>query len=434
MRKASFYTLGCKVNQYETQALKEQLEKMGYEIVEENQFADIYIINTCTVTNLSDKKSRQLIRRAKRLNEDSVVVVIGCYAQVSPEEVKAIEGVNIVAGTNEKNNVIKYIEDYYKDDRQLVKVQDTNELVEFEEMFITGMEARTRAFIKIQEGCNQFCSYCIIPYARGSVRSRKLQDITNEAKGLVAKGYKEIVITGINAALYGQDNDEGTLIDVIEGINEIEGSFRIRFSSIEPAVIQGNFERLFNCEKLCSHIHLSLQSGSNHILKLMNRKYTKEEYIKVVEKLREKRPGFSVTTDIIVGFPNESEEDFQESCKIVEDVAFGKVHVFKYSKRDGTVAADMKNQVEPAIKSKRSEELISLSSEVAIKFNEANIGKTTDVLFEMYNEKTGYYEGLTDNYIRVFCESEIDIRNKFAEVILEKIYDDGLIGKISKIN
>lgn len=416
------------MNQYETQAIKEKFIDNGYEIVHEDDYADVYIINTCTVTNLSDRKSRQYIRRAKRINPDSIVIVTGCYAQMSPEEIKKIEDVNLVVGTNEKNGILEYVEMVQKNNK-LVKVKEYEDIIDYEEMKIQGMGERTRAYIKIQEGCNQFCSYCIIPYARGNIRSRAMDDIINEAKTLISNGYKEIVITGINAALYGVDNGQGTLLDVIEKIDGLEGKFRIRLSSLEPAFFDDKYiDRLMSYKKLCSHIHLSVQSGSNRILKSMNRKYSAEEFAAIVKGLRERRQDMNITTDIIVGFPGETEKDFDETCDFVTKMNFGKVHVFKYSKRKGTKAADMTDQVEDAVKSKRSDILIEISDKAARSFNEKFINRELEVLFEAKNEKTGCFEGLTDNYIKVCCKSELDLCDRFAYVKISGIMDDGLIG------
>ncbi|MCG8482882.1 MAG: tRNA (N(6)-L-threonylcarbamoyladenosine(37)-C(2))-methylthiotransferase MtaB [Clostridia bacterium] len=431
MKKASIYTLGCKVNQYESQAIKEQFEKKNYEIVKENEYADVYVINTCTVTNLSDRKSRQIIRRAKRMNPESIIVVTGCYAQINPDEVKEMAEVDAVVGINQKNNIVQYVEDL-KEKEKTVDVKKLQEIKEFEDMSITQMNTRTRAYIKIQEGCNQFCAYCIIPYARCSIRSRKIKSIVEEAENIINNGIQEIVITGINAALYGADaKEEGTLLDVIEQINNIEGKFRIRLSSIEPAVITDEYmNQLMRYDKLCSHIHLSLQNGSQKILERMNRRYSVKEYEKIVRKLKEKRSDMNITTDIIVGFPGETEDDFLKTCRLVETIGFGKVHVFKYSKRKGTKAAEMKPQVDGITKSKRSSELIHVSETVASKFNEQFIGSMLEVLFEIKNQSTGYYEGLTDNYIKVYCKSDTNIENQFVKVMMTELFEDGLKGII----
>lgn len=431
LKKVSIYTLGCKVNQYESQAIKEQFENNGYEIVEEHEdaYADVYVINTCTVTNLSDRKSRQLIRRAKRINPDCFIVVTGCYAQINPDEIKKMMEVDAVIGINQKNHIVEYIENI-KNREKYVAIQELHDIKQFEDMNITQMNARTRAYIKIQEGCNQFCSYCIIPYARGDIRSRKMESIINEAKNIIDNGFREIVITGINAALYGADTTEKwSLLDVIEQINNIEGKFRIRLSSIEPAVITDEFmTQLMNNDKLCSHIHLALQHGSQRILEKMNRRYSVNQFENIVNKLKEKRSDINITTDIIVGFPGETEEDFSKTYEFVKKIGFGKVHVFKYSKRKGTKAAEMESQIEGSIKNKRSSQLIEVSEKTAKRFNKQFIGTTQEVLFEIKNEKTQYYEGLTDNYIKIYCKSEKDLVNQFAKVKLAEEFEDGIKG------
>lgn len=435
--KIAFHTLGCKVNQYETQALKEKFLQRGYEIVGENDYADVYVINTCTVTGLSDRKSRQFIRRVKKINPDSITAVIGCYAQVSPDEAKNIEGVNIVAGTNEKNKLPEYIEEYVNGVKCHIKKLE--QLTEYEETgIITSMDSRTRAYIKVQEGCNQFCSYCIIPYARGSVRSRAKEDIIREAENLIRQGFKELVLTGINTALYGlekgcseKEDDVYGIEVIVKLLNELQGDFRIRLGSLEPNVIDVNYaRRLLKYERLCPHLHLSLQSGSDNILKEMNRSYGSNDYLKLINMLKEHDPGYGITTDIIVGFPGESEEDFQESCRMVEKAGFCKVHVFKYSKREGTKAAVMKGQISPEVKAGRSEELIHIADAAARKFFTQNIGTVRRVLLERYDSRTGLLEGLSDNYLKVYCKGEEGQCNSFANVELIELYHDGVKGNI----
>lgn len=451
--KIAFHTLGCKVNQYETQALKEKFLQRGYEIVGDNDFADIYVINTCTVTGLSDRKSRQFIRRVKKINPGSITAVIGCYAQVSPDEAKNIEGVNIVAGTNEKNNLPDYIEEYVRSKGVDCHIRDWDQLTEYEETgIITSMDSRTRAFIKVQEGCNKFCSYCIIPYARGTVRSRAKEDIIKEAESLIRQGFKELVLTGINTALYGMElrdcdevtdrsgkfshNEEEGLYGievVVNALNKLPGDFRIRIGSLEPNVIDSIYTaRLMKYDRLCHHLHLSLQSGSDRILRDMNRCYTARGYQDLVQLLKEHDPNFGITTDIIVGFPGETEEDFRDSCAMVEESEFCKVHVFKYSKREGTKAAGMKNHISPEIKTARSAELIRISDAAAKKFFTGNIGTTRRVLLEQYDKKTGLLEGLSDNYIKVYCEGGESQCNSFADVELIEFYRDGVKGRIKR--
>lgn len=443
----SFYTLGCKVNQYETQMLKERFSQAGYDIAGEEEFADIYVINTCTVTNLSDRKSRQFIRRMKKINPDAVIAVTGCYAQTDPEAAAEIDGVCVVAGTNEKAELVKYVEEYISENGQkrvnvAAHILPYDELSEYEETgIITSMDSRTRAYIKVQEGCDRFCSYCIIPYARGKVRSRSLKDIVAEAKQLVSNGFKELVLTGINTALYGADigADENGLKGVeslIAAINSIEGDFRIRLSSLEPNVVDvDTVKKLSKYDKLCHHMHLSIQSGSSSVLKRMNRRYDYAEYEKIAEAMKESDPNYAITTDIIVGFPGETEEEFEESLKAVREIGFSGVHVFRYSKRRGTKAAEMKDQIDGNKKNERSKKLIQAASATADEFNRRNIGSIRRVLFERADKESGFIEGHSDNYIKVYCsidsindyESYID---NFADVYMEKTYDDGLIGKI----
>ena len=446
MKKIAFYTLGCKVNQYETQALKEKFVSLGYEIVGEQEIADVYVINTCTVTGLADRKSRQYIRRIKKNHPQSITAVIGCYAQTRPEEVKAIDGVDIVLGTNEKNNLPNYVEAFFENrGEQLSHIKAYEELNEYEETgVITSMESRTRAYLKIQEGCNQFCSYCIIPVARGSIRSRRLEEIKKEAENLIAKGFKEIVITGINTALYGAENGlkstgEGEeavfgVEAVIRLLNEIPGEFRIRLGSLEPTVINAAYvKRLLTYEKLCPHMHLSLQSGSDKILSLMNRHYNREAYQEIVKVLRQHDPGYGLSTDIIVGFPGETENDFNESVDLVEKIGYSKVHVFPYSQRDGTRAAGFSDQISPKVKKERAAKLTAKSEAAAIKFHQSLCGTTRKVLFEEYSEKDSEIQGLSDNYIRIYCsvsdaQKAEALLHRFADVQLITPYKDGIKG------
>lgn len=443
--KIAFHTLGCKVNQYETQALKEKFMNKGYEIVGEDEYSDIYIINTCTVTGLADRKSRQFIRKVKKINPESVTAVIGCYAQVSPEEAKAIEGVNIVVGTNEKNRLIDYIENYVNTNSDNVDchINRLEQLTEYEETgIITSMDSRSRAYIKVQEGCNRFCSYCIIPFARGTVRSREKDEIIKEAQSLIGQGFKEIVLTGINTALYGTDNmkinglmrylEEVYGIEVIVNlINGLTGDFRIRLGSLEPNVIHKEYaKRLLKYERLCPHMHLSLQSGSDRILSAMNRSYNIEEYMQLVNILRDHDSGYGITTDIIVGFPGETEKDFEESCRLVQKAGFCKVHVFKYSKREGTKAANMSDHIAPEIKKRRSDKLIRIAEETANKFFLSQLGTVRKVLFEKYDEATGLLDGLSDNYIKVFSNGDKNMEGKFVLVELFEPCNGGVKGKI----
>ena len=430
--KVAFHTLGCKVNQYETEAMKEQFTASGYEISGEEEFADVYVINTCTVTNLADRKSRQYIRKMKRVNPDAIIAVTGCYAQVSPDEVSRIEGVNIVAGTNEKQNIVKYIEEYRRNNSiNQCHIRAYEELNHYESSgIITSMESRTRAYIKIQEGCNRFCSYCIIPFARGKVRSRNLDEIVEEAETLINKGFREIILTGINTALYGEDLGYGGIEPLIARLNNIDGQFRIRLSSLEPTVINSDYVKgLLKYEKLCPHLHLSIQSGSDHVLERMNRRYNREEYLDIVRVLKEHDPLYGITTDIIVGFPGETEEDFEDSLRIVDEAGFCKVHAFKYSRRKGTKAAEFKDQIPGEIKNSRSHRLIEKADAQAQNFFRSCEGKVRPVLFEEFAED-GIITGYTDNYVKVYAEGTEDMLNRFYNVKLLKEYKEGMKGGI----
>ena len=450
--KVSFYTLGCKVNQYETQMLRERFADAGYETVGEDDPADIYIINTCTVTNLSDRKSRQRIRRVKKMNGDAVIVVTGCYAQTDAEAGAAIPGVSVVAGTNEKAHIVEFVEDYLRrrdhdgeqgsrrSEKAEIHVLDYENLTGYEETgCITSMDSRTRAYIKIQEGCDRFCSYCIIPYARGKVRSRELGEIVAEARNLVNAGFKEIVLTGINTALYGYDREEKSgrrgVEAAVAAISGIEGDFRIRLSSLEPNVVdEETARRLTAYPKLCPHMHLSLQSGSDSVLRRMNRRYDIEAYQRIVSVFRQSDPLFAVTTDIIAGFPGETEEEFQESLETIRRIGFSRVHAFRYSARRGTAAAVMPDQISGTVKSLRMEKLISLAEEEAQRFFLKNIGTRRRVLFERYDAGESMLNGFTDNYIHVYCSVPQDQAEKylngFAFVLLKEIHEDGLLGEI----
>jgi threonylcarbamoyladenosine tRNA methylthiotransferase MtaB len=434
--KIAFHTLGCKVNQYETQILKEKFINKGYKLSEEGEVTDIYIINTCTVTALSNKKSKQFIRKALRENKNAVIVVTGCFAQINPDEAMSIEGVSIVCGTNEKNNIVEYVEKFLLDKKKISKIKNYDELSYYEETgIIHDMDSRTRAFVKIQEGCNCFCSYCIIPFARGPVRSRELNDIITEVKTLVDSGYKEVVLTGINTALYGFETGKLKLSELVKAVNDIEGEFRIRIGSLEPNVIGvSHLNNLLKYDKLCHHMHLSLQSGSDKILKEMNRNYDASTFSSLIKNLREFDDLYSITTDIIVGFPGETEEDFNESMNIVKSSQFGKVHIFKYSKREMTKASTLENQIPSAIKTQRSNTLAELADKTSKEFLERNIGSVSKVLIEEINLKENQIIGYSDNYIRVYIDSSTakleENMNKFQKVYLLEIYKDGLKGKI----
>ncbi|HPT91027.1 MAG TPA: tRNA (N(6)-L-threonylcarbamoyladenosine(37)-C(2))-methylthiotransferase MtaB [Acetivibrio sp.] len=432
MKRVAFCTLGCKVNQYETEALSGIFRKAGYNVVDFEEEAEVYVINTCTVTNLSDRKSRQMIRKAKKNNKNSVVIVVGCYAQTAPEEVSKIEGVNMVIGTKDKGKIIEYIKEMETGGDKLNFVEDVMKVREFEELGVDVYRERTRAFIKIQEGCNQFCSYCIIPYARGPVRSREEKNILNEITSLARKGYKEVVLTGIHIASYGKDIKTTSLIDIVKKVHEIEGIERIRLGSIEPTLINEEFiESIKSLKKVCPQYHLSLQSGCDRTLKRMNRKYTTQDYRKSVALLRENIKDVAITTDIMVGFPGETDEEFEETYRFLQEIFFASMHVFKYSPRKGTSAATYPNQVSPEKKEERSNMLINLAFDMKVSYNKGYIGKVLPVLFEQeVKEMEGYVEGLTPNYIRVVCEGNGELEGKILNVLLKEAVSDYMTGEI----
>ncbi len=428
MIKVAFHTLGCKVNQYETEAMIEQFIKNGYEIVGFKEHADIYIVNTCTVTSLSDKKSRQMIRRGKRINPDAFVVAVGCYAQIAPQELEKIEDIDIIIGNIDKNKIVEIIQEHPKLKDRL-HVYDIYGLKAYEEMSVDNVYDKIRAFIKIQDGCNQYCSYCIIPYARGNIRSRDKDNIYREVKNLADKGYKEVVLTGIHIASYGKDINDIGLFDLIDYIHDIDGIERIRVGSLEQNIIDEKFIAIANdIPKLCPHFHLSLQSGSTTVLKRMNRKYTADEFKDKTKIIREIFPKASITTDIIVGFPGETEIEFQETLNFVNEIEFSDVHVFKYSKREGTKAAVMDNQVDESIKQKRSEILIRETEEIKSRYYKQFMNKEIKVLFEMKNDE--FWIGHTSEYIKVKAKSENDLTNEIKIVNLVDIQDEYMIGNI----
>ena len=402
--------------------------KKGYEIVENTQKADIYIVNTCTVTNMSDRKSRQMLRRVKELNPKAIVVASGCYVQVAKKELENIKEIDLILGNNEKNKIVGYIEKYIKDKNNQLEIEDvmqTKEFVDFGEVTYTE---KTRAVIKIQDGCDRFCSYCIIPYARGRVRSRKPENVISEIEKISKEGIKEVVITGIHVASYGKDfKEKFGLIDLLEEINKLNGIERIRLSSIEPTIIDEEFlERLTKLEKICPHFHLSLQSGCDETLKRMNRRYTTTKFKEIVGLLREYYNDVILTTDVIVGFPGETEEEFNKTYKFLEEIKFYKMHVFKYSQRKGTKAAEMKNQIDGKVKEERSHKLLELSDKNELEYNQKYIGEEVDVLFE--EEKEGIYKGHLKNYILAYLENcDENLENKIIKVKIEKAEKDHVV-------
>lgn len=432
MKTVAFYTLGCKVNQYETQAITELFEKSGYNRVDFSEPSDIYVINTCSVTSMSDRKSRKIIHRAKKTNPGSVVVVTGCYAQTSPENVLNIEGVNLIVGTKDRAKIVELVEKIKPCEKKssVVSIMDTHT---FEELSVNSYTERSRAFIKIQEGCNQFCSYCIIPYARGPIRSRLPEKITEEAKRLAESGFSELVLVGIHIASYGLDLKTTDLADIIGKVNQIEKIKRIRLSSIEPMTLNSEFiAKIKNCNKLCPHFHISLQSGSDSTLKRMNRKYTTARFESIVEGIRSAFCDVSITTDIMVGFPGETDTEFEESYNFAKKMQFSDMHVFSYSPRQGTSAAKMQNQIEPAIKHQRSEKMISLANDMKNSYLKKFIDRSLDVLFEQpANYKKGYFEGKTNNYISVAVKSDTDICGKILPVRLIEIEGGYVLGELT---
>ena len=410
--------------------MAEQFIDNNYEIVNFEEFADVYIINTCTVTNMSDRKSRQIIRRAKQINPNSILVATGCYAQTAKEELEKITDIDLIVGNTEKKDIVKIVEEYRDNkNRERVKMSDINKQKEFVDFGSVTYTEKTRAVIKVQDGCNNFCSYCIIPYAKGRVRSRKLESVVKEITEIAAKGIKEVVITGIHVASYGIDFDNNTrLIDLLEAIQKIDGIERIRLGSLEPNIITEEFvNRLKKVTKMCDHFHLSLQSGCDETLKRMNRKYTAETFEKEVNLLRKTFPDVALTTDVIVGFPGETEEEFNETYKYLSKIRFTKLHVFKYSPRKETVAAKMKNQIDSTVKEKRSHKLIELSNECEIEFLDRYVGKELKVLFEKQDGE--YIKGHTTNYLVVKAK-ETELENQIKDVKIVSRDNLELIGEM----
>ncbi len=432
-KKASIVTLGCKVNQYETDAMCAMLKEAGVSIVSTKEKADIYIVNTCSVTNMAERKSRQMLHRAKRKNPDVVVVAVGCYAQVGKEELIADGHIDLIIGNNKKKDLIGILEEYQPKEKPETEVLDIASDQEYEELHVDHLNSHTRAYIKVQDGCNQFCSYCIIPYARGRVRSRKKEDVLEEIRGLAGKGYQEFVITGIHVTSYGTDLGEIRLIDLLEEISKIEGVRRIRLGSLEPGFITKDvLRRLSRLENFCPHFHLSLQSGCDTVLKRMNRKYTMEE---IREKCRMIRQYFNqpaLTTDIIVGFPGETEEEFEETRNFLEEICLYEMHIFKYSIRKGTRAAKMQDQVPDQIKAKRSDILLEMSKNHQETFEKAQLGQTKEILMEEeVHGRKNWYTGHTREYVKAAVYSEKNLENQMVNVQLETISPDGYVeGKL----
>ncbi len=424
MKKAALHNLGCKVNAYETEAMQEMLEQNGYEIVPFQEGADVYIINTCTVTNMADRKSRQMIHKARKMNPEAVVVAAGCYVQTAEMQEKLDPDIDIVIGNNRKQDLIRILAEYWKEEtlhpEQVEELIDINHTKEYENLTLDRTAEHTRAYIKVQDGCNQFCSYCIIPFARGRVRSRKAQDVTDEVRRLAENGYKEVVLTGIHLSSYGMDLEKKEdLLHLIQSVHEVEGIERIRLGSLEPRIITEEFaETLASLPKICPHFHLSMQSGCDETLKRMNRRYTSAEYFEKCEILRSAFEHPALTTDVIVGFPQESEEEFEITRKFIEKVNFYETHVFKYSKRQGTKAAAMEGQIPEPVKGTRSAELIRIGKEHKKAFESWYIGKEIAVLFEEEIERDGQkiWVGHTREYIKVALQSEENLQNCIRKV------------------
>ena len=431
MKKAALHNLGCKVNAYETEAMQHLLEEAGYEIVPFTQKADVYVINTCSVTNMADRKSRQMLHKAKKNNPDSIVVAAGCYVQTSEKEVLNDLSVDIVIGNDRKHDLVRLLEEYSLD-----SVNDTVDDIndgkhDFEELFIDQTKEHTRAFIKVQDGCNQFCSYCIIPYARGRVRSRRFEHVIAEVERLAANGFKEVVLTGIHLSSYGVDFEEATgLLELIQAVNAVKGIERIRLGSLEPKIVTEHFaSELSKLDKICPHFHLSLQSGCDATLKRMNRKYTTKEYERGCELLRKYFVHPAITTDVIVGFPGETEEEFEQTKAYLEHIHFYEMHIFKYSKRKGTRAAVMPDQIDEQIKAARSEKLIALGHDMSKEFRKFYIGKNEEVLFEekaVIDDKE-YFVGYTKEYVKVAKETDENLENQIVSGRISGMLTDEIL-------
>ena len=405
-KKVALHNLGCKVNAYEVEAMQQLLEKAGYEIVPFTEGADVYLINTCTVTNIADRKSRQMLHKAKKMNPDAIVVAAGCYAQADTEKLKEDNAVDLILGNNQKTQIVEVLEEYEKEHSKQVQVIEINHTKEYEELSIEQTAEHVRAYIKVQDGCNQFCTYCIIPFARGRVRSRKIADVLREVETLASKGYKEVVLTGIHLSSYGVDfskEERESLLSLIQAVSKVEGIQRIRLGSLEPRIITEEFlEGIVATGKVCPHFHLSLQSGCNKTLKNMNRRYSAQEYAEKCELIRKYYPAPALTTDVIVGFPMETEEDFEESYEFVKNIHFYETHIFKYSRRHGTKAASMDGQLTEAAKAQRSDRMLELHEIRAREYEEAMIGKKMELLLEEEIEIDGrpWYVGHSREYVR----------------------------------
>lgn len=433
MRTAALHNLGCKVNSYETEAMQQLLEEAGYEIVSFHEKADVYIINTCSVTNIADRKSRQMLHRAKKQNPEAVVVAAGCYVQSAAEELKADLAVDVIIGNNKKQDLVPILEEYFKDRTDSSHVIEINETHEYERLSIHKIADHTRAFLKVQDGCNQFCSYCIIPYTRGRVRSRRPEEVVAEVRELAAAGYQEVVLTGIHLSSYGVDfkeEENENLLSLIRQVHEVEGIRRIRLGSLEPRIITDDFAKaLASMPKFCPHFHLSLQSGCDETLKRMNRHYTTEEYAAGCDILRRYFDNPAITTDVIVGYPGETEEEFEATKAFLERIGFYEMHIFKYSRRAGTRADRMPEQVPEQIKNVRSEALLLLEKQMSKAYRESFLGKKKTVLLEEKTEIEGraYMIGHTMEYVKAVVPYADDLKNKMTEGVLKEALNDEVL-------
>ena len=416
--KVSFYTLGCKVNLYESEVIMNMFKKKGYEIVDFESGSDIVIINTCTVTNTSDKKSRNIIRQAIRNNPNAIIVVMGCYSQIRSEDIKEIPGVDIIIGNSNKNRVVELVEEYINDKKSKTLIENIMK-IPFEPMELDSFETKTRAFVKIQDGCNNFCSYCVIPYSRGGIRSKEKDDVVREIKCLVDNGYKEVVLTGIHTGHYGKDKYDYDFSDLLSELCKIDGLLRIRISSIEITELDDKFMKVLRNEKIVNHIHIPLQSGCDKTLKAMNRKYDTEYFYNKIEKIRSIKKDISITTDLIVGFPDETEEDFNDTCNFIKKIKFSKVHVFPYSRRKGTPADLMPNQIDEKVKKERVRKILELSKELEIEYMAKFINKELEILVETYED--GIITGHTSNYICVKTNGDENDINTIKKVVVKEI-------------
>lgn len=432
-KTVSFLTLGCKVNQYDSDAMRTIFLQQGYKAVKEEEEADVYVINTCSVTSIGDRKSRQMVRKIRRKHPQAVIAVAGCYAQIAPEIFEAMGDIDVIVGAQNRSKIVEYVEQAQKKEKTINAVKDIMSVTEFENLYVDAEgETKTRAFIKVQEGCDNYCTFCIIPFARGKLKSRKQKDAVEEIRRLVARGYREIVLTGIHLGNYGRDLHDGTsLATLVEELLRIPNLLRIRMGSIESVELSDDLINLIKDEpRVCRHLHLPIQSGSDAVLRRMNRHYRLPEYKKLISELREKIPGLALTTDLIVGFPGETEENFMETLETLRELRFSAIHVFPYSQRTGTPAAVFPNQVPGDIKKDRVHRVQELEKEISKEYRKTFLQKTVHVLIE--EEKNGYFEGLSDEYIRVSITDKNVEKGRLYSVYVENLTEDGLIGRVQE--